>query len=385
MMRLIKTLLVLTVFIPVLLSCNKETIESIDDKEGSFIINTETQQLKERVHYINEPINLNNANKSLNYTLIASIESPIIDGQRLSATSISGTFGRAYVGFHARGENIAGELLSVDVSIPEEPVILQSALSNHFEINDIYMNLFQPKVWICGDSDHNGQRQAFAMEFGLDENMAHSEVENWTKFSTSNSGNSITETQVNGESHLWFTSGKEGGLEVFPSNNPELITMGFEALNTKHFDANGQYGLVVMGVDNNLSIIRVFDFFNNYNYTDYEIPYTLNTSGKNGVFIDRGKAYLAMGSEGLIIVDLNNGEILSAFNAIGGTANSVFVEKDFIYLAYGSAGLYILDKLNLNIIGNYRYEGSCNFVFVEHEMVYLANGDGEGFLVLKKD
>lgn len=385
MMILIRKLTVLILFAGAIISCTKKDDIVFSRKNTAFELINDNNYLKSRIQYINKPIQFSNLGKTLGYTLVASIESPVINGQKLSATCVSGTFGHAYVGFHSRGNNIGGELLSIDVTVPEEPVIIQSAQSENFEVNDLFVSFAQPKLWICGDCDHESTHKAYAMEFDLNNNLAHSEQENWTKYSSTNSGNSITEVQMNNESHLWFTSGKKGGLEVFPASNPQEIIMGFNATNTKHFDTDGQFGVVVMGIENNLSIVRVYDLNNNYSFVDYEIPYTLNTSGKNGICVKRNQAYIAMGSDGLIVMDLINGEIISTFKNTEGTANSVFVEKDYIYLAYGSAGLFIIDQFSFESIGNYNYDGSCNFVFVDHEMIYLANGDGDGFLILKKD
>jgi len=385
MMMIFKNILAVSMVLILVVSCSKKETMEQPKADPSFSIFDDQSVLSERVHYINEAVSLENSNKSDTYTLIASIESPTINGQKLSASSVCGTNGRTYVGFHARGNNIGGELLSLDVSNPEEPVILQSAQSENFEVNDVCFSKFDSKLWICGDSKIEGTNQAYAMEFDLDANQAHSETENWTKLSSSYSGNSITETWMDGEVHLWFTSGSTGGLEVFPSSNYQEIVLGFDAQNTKHFDADDMHGVVVIGVENNLSIVRVYDFNNNFNYTDFEIPYTLNTSGKNGISIDRNLVYIAMGSDGLLVMNLMTGEIVNSFKVNGGTANSVFIEKDYIYLAYGSAGLFIIDKTNMETIGNYKYDGSCNYVFVDHELIYLANGDGEGFLVLSKN
>jgi hypothetical protein len=385
MMNLLKRLSVLSVVTVALLSCNKQEIMEEPLSVPSFSILTDQAALSDRVHYINEPIYFENSKKSDEYTLVASIESPVINGQKLSASSVCGTYGRTYVGFHARGNAIGGELLSLDVTNPEEPVILQSAQSEEYEVNDVCFSQYSSKLWICGDSKTEGTHQAYAMEFSLDANQAHSETANWTKLSASYSGNSITETWMDGEVHLWFTSGSTGGLEVFPSSNYQEVVLGFDAQNTKHFDADDMHGVVVIGIENNLSIVRVYDFNNNFNYSDFEIPYTLNTSGKNGICIDRNLVYIAMGSDGLLIMNILTGEIVNSFKVSGGTANSVFIEKDYIYLAYGSSGLFIIDKTNMETIGNYKYEGSCNYVFVDHEMIYLANGDGEGFLILSKN
>jgi glutamine cyclotransferase len=158
-----------------------------------------------------------------------------------------------------------------------------------------------------------------------------------------------------------------------------------EASYTKHFDADRNWGALVFGQQENLSVIRVFDMNHLFNFTDYQIPYDVTLLGKNSLVVERNLAYLAMGSSGLVVFNLESGNIVNTFKTDSDTANAVFVEKDYIYLAYGSAGLFILDAATIENLGNWRYEGSCNFVFVDHETVFVANGDGEGFLVLQKN
>lgn len=385
MKKLVFKLLLMGVLALVFFSCNKVDNAIVAEKESTFVLHTDSESLAKRIHYINEPIEFQSANKSLSYNLVASIETTIINNQKLSATSVTGDFERAYVGFHTRGGLIGGELLSLDVSNPSEPIILQSAQSDVYEINDIFLSENDPKLWICGDTKTNGNNQAYAMEFSLDANRAHGDLANWTKFSPAFSGNSITETYIGSESHLWFTSGSKGGLEVFPSSNPQEIIFGFDANNTKHFDANQDYGVAVIGVEENLSIVRVYNFNNDYLYNDYEIPYTLDNNAKNGIFIEDNYVYMAMGTNGMLIMDLESGQLIDMFKNSEGMANSVYVEKDYIYVAYGKAGLFILNKETLQNLGNYVYEGSCNFVFADHDLVFISNGDGDGFLILMEN
>lgn len=386
-MLLVKRSFIIIIVFITIISCEKEKATT-PVKQSAFTINKNTTILNDRVHYYNEPIQFENSAKSsssLNYTLVASIESPTVNGNKLSATSLCGFPGRTYVGFHTKGNDIAGELLSLDVSNPHEPIILQSAQSDIFDINDVSISKKAPQIWICGDALGNNGGQAYAMEFSLNSEFAHEEEDNWTRFSSAYSGNSITETVLDGESVLWLTSGSNGGLEVFRNTNINELLIDAPANNTKHFDAGRDFGVMLIGDGENHSILRVFDLKNNLNQNDIDLPYTIDHLGKNGIFIDGQMAFLALGNSGLVIVDLKSGNIVNSFKSEEGIANSVFVEKDYIYLAYGNAGLFILDIKNLDVLGNYKYDGSCNYVFVEHEMVYLANGDGDGFLILTKD
>lgn len=370
-----------------LLSCNKnEQITEPNIDHQYLSINNDKNDLKSRLKFINEEINFSKSSQDLNYTLVANIEPETMNGYKLSTTSLTADNEHAYVCFHTRGEMIGGEILTIDVSIPENPQILQSARSEIMDFNDIHISANNDKLWICGDQKFGNSGGAFAMELPLDKNFIPVQNESWIKELDAYSGNSITSTSKNNADYLWITSGSNGGLNVYEQENPENLLYSFKENNTKHFAAGRDYGVVLFGRNENLSIIRVFNLNSNFEYIDYNIPYDITKLGKNGLFVDRNMAYLAMGDDGLIAFDLQTGQIANIFKAPKKeTANSVFVEKDFIYLAYGFAGLYILDKSSMQSLGNWKYEGSCNFVHVVHETIFVANGNGDGFLVLTKN
>ena len=220
----------------------------------------------------------------------------------------------------------------------------------------------------------------------MDMNIPNEEI-SWTKSIAAYSANSITPS-VNGTGEfLWISSGSNGGLDVFDQANPnDDAVFSFEANNCKHFSAGRDYGVIIVGVSSNLSIMRVFDLNSDFEYTDYEIPYDVTNLGKNGIHIDKSTAYLAMGDDGLVVFDLRDGLVTDVFKIDGpGNLNSVYAEKETLYLAYGSAGLYIVDKNTMTSLGNWQYDGSCNYVAVDHETIYIANGNGDGFLVLQKN
>ncbi len=368
-----------------LASCNKtkENPESLQNT-SDLTINTSVEELKARIEYLNTPVSFSNNGKSLDYNLVASIHPAEINGVKLSATCVVAGTEKAYVAFHTKGNLIGGELLTIDIIDPSSPVIVQSAQSESLDFNDIYRTDDDLSLYVCGDEKNQSRAQAFFAELTLDENAVPGDMFNWKRNANAYSGNSVTITSKDGNEYIWMTSGSNGGLEVASRSNPDEMIFSFNASYTKQFDADRNFGAVVFGIQENLSVIRVFQLDNEFQFTDYQIPYDVTLLGKNSLVVERNLAYLAMGNNGLVVFDLEAGEIVQTFKADGGTANAVFVEKDFVYLAYGSAGLYILDAASLENLGNWRYDGSCNFVYVEHETVFVANGDGEGFLVLQQ-
>lgn len=382
-----KRILLITVILSIFfLSCTKESSPVLESNASLFSINDNAEELKLRIDYPNQTIEFTETKRPLFYTLVASIKPNTINGNILSASGISNHGNHVYLSFHTNGKPIAGEILTLDVSTPDEVEILQSLTSNIFDFNDLKISKDQSKLWACGDELINNKSKAFAIELPLDMNIPDANA-NWKKNFDAYSGNSITDTYSREGEYLWITSGSNGGMSVYDQNNTnQEAVFSQDANNSKHFTAGREYGVLLIGQGNNLSTIRVFNLSSVFVYTDYEIPYDVTHLGKNGVHIDRNIAYLAMGDDGLVVFDLKHGIITGVFKSEeSGYANSVYAEKEKIYLAYGSAGLYIIDKRSLQSLGNWNYEGSCNYVCVDHGMVYIANGSGDGFLILKEN
>lgn len=383
-----KRILIITVILSVFfISCSKDSTVIIPENEATlFSVNNNAEELKLRIDYPNQTIEFTETKNPIFYTLVASIKPNTINGNVLSASGISNKGNHVYLSFHTNGKPITGEILTLDVSNPNQVEILQSLTSNIFDFNDLKISKDQSKLWACGDELINNKSKAFAIEFPLNMNIPD-ENTNWKKNFDAYSGNSITDTYSREGEYLWITSGSNGGMSVFEQSNASGdAVFSINANDVKHFTAGREYGVLLIGQGNNLSTIRVFDLSSVFNYTDYEIPYDVTHLGKNGVHIDRNIAYLAMGDDGMVVFDLQQGIITGVFKSEeSGYANSVYAEKEKIYIAYGSAGLYILDKRTLQSLGNWNYEGSCNYVCVDHGMVYVANGSGEGFFILKEN
>ncbi|MFH1255851.1 MAG: VWA domain-containing protein [Candidatus Diapherotrites archaeon] len=108
---------------------------------------------------------------------------------------------------------------------------------------------------------------------------------------------------------------------------------------------------------------------------------SLDTSGTgNAVFVDNNYAYLADGSGGLRIIDVNEPlqpALAGTYNT-SGTAYGVFVQGNYAYVADGRAGLRIVDissKSAPTLVGTYNSSGTAMDVFVSGNLAYLADYD----------
>ncbi|NPD45213.1 MULTISPECIES: hypothetical protein [unclassified Lentimicrobium] len=376
-------------------SCEKkEEIknENVINNETEFTFEKSQEELDARIELVNQPVLFNNDKSTvdLSYTWVANILPITSGGHTLSASSVDGFDGSVYVGWHARGENIVGELSVISLNDQDNPVMTQYASFVNQEMNDIEVKANVGRLFVAGQAKKNmsgasvGDKNAFTQGWNIDPVTGYVGNMVWENYLLGYSANSITYVA---NQTVWVSKGSQGGLTVFHDYDTEDVKLDMDINNAKHFDATGDYGVLLYGVGFNESVLRVWDMSNLYSdYVEYTIPYDVTSLGKNSVEVNYNYAYLAMGNDGIIKVDLTNGNVVHQFDyENGGYANGVYVDWRYIYAAYGADGLFVLDKETFEVLGNWNFDGSCNYVKKIGNYLYLANGDEDGLIVLRKN
>lgn len=373
-------------------ACNKENNDSISpsqDEKVTFI--TDNEILKDRIEIVNQAITFTGKSTAeLNYTWLANINPSVVNGITLSASTVDGYGDKVYVGWHARGIEMYGELTTISVEIPNTPLMVQSGSFTGQEFNDLEVKGNVGKLFAAGNAKQDlagasiGDNAAMAISFDVDVDGYVGNYVNWEHYLPGYSANSITYVA---NQTLWVSKGAEGGMTVFRDYDLDEVKLDMEVSNAKHFDATGDWGVLLYGVGSNESVVVVWDMNNLYApVAEYTIPFDVTVDGKNSVDINGDFAYLAMGNDGVVKVDLTNGDVVANFDyENGGLCNGVTVDWRHLYVAYGSDGLFVLDKETFEVKGNWNYDGSCNYVKKVGDYIYLANGDVDGVIVLKQD
>jgi hypothetical protein len=375
--------------------CNK-TKTDIDSTARSLELNTDLTSLAERFVVVNEPIEWTNyIYKSSQLSPVTFVEAwrllPFVDANNdtLSASSVDVANGMVYVGSHMHeytrpdftvsGAN-GGEIAVVDANVSNTngaAALVVSAYDPLVDYNDIEITAADPNnLWIAGE---NFDRGSVILRMDIATNTLSPTLE-MSIFGSS--GNSIT---VSGND-LWVSSATStnipGGLLAINKNYPAQTNHSSPVPQAKQFDATGDYGVLLYGESSTMSHIRVYDMHNLYSFVDYPLAgFDVTDLGKNAVDISQEYAYLAMGDDGVIKVNLTNGIIEQQFLNFGkGNANGVKVDGAYAYVAYGQGGFYLLDKSDLSAVGHWDTEYSCNYVGIDpgepilSNHVYLANG-----------
>ena len=338
-------------------------------------------------------ISVASAAAGVSYTQVAEVTPNQINGLNLSATGVTVLKGKAYVTYHVRGKNYGGEILTFNVSNPNSPQLLKSLVDEHADYNDIMMGQYEGNIWVAGARDidvskYNNSNGAIATKIGLANGLPKDNA-SWEVALLSYSASSIT--RVNppagaSNGRIFVTSGSQGGISVIRGNNVNDVFHNRQVNNAKHFDYGNDRGVFLRGNGDGTSTIDVYALDDSFLFESFTIPYDVTPLGKNGIDVSGNFAYLAMGEDGLVKVDLINKNVIGSFQSSGvGLANAVQVDGGLVFLANGSDGLIVLDENSLSQEASYKFEGSCNYVHVDGDNLFIANGSTGGLIIMAKD
>ncbi|WP_026933021.1 hypothetical protein [Christiangramia echinicola] len=377
------------------ISCQKdnETSSKNPEQQSHFIVSNDASELKGAISFKETGVigiaRINTTRNSESEWIfgieqIASLESPILNGEALRATHVDVKGNYAYVSYNKEGSNYLGAIDIVDVSDKYNPVLVSRMKSDIADINSLYIdnndNIIFTGASINGEGPNHTllgyvstQNGNFSSDFNLDYGLAgHTGVhvldfEGRTILISGNSGivgsftlpgtNSVFDPQA--EINL-------GDLRSAACNNDKLAVL------------SGEEGLLDFSLNNEF-------IENNSIETSALTPESKRTIawyGKN-ILVSEGTdgagIYNFESSTKAMSLPLRVHPDASSVSAENKVTNAVSTDGNFIYMANGGAGLDIL-KLNNELVpvaeGIAEIDGSANFVQAKGEYIYLASGSG---------
>ena len=377
------------------ISCQKddETSSENPEQQSHFNVSTDASELKGAISFKETGvIGITRINTTRNpepewifgIEQIASLESPMLNGEELRATHVDVKGNYAYVSYNKEGSIYLGAIDIVDVSDKYNPVLVSRMKSDIADINSLYIdnnnNIIFTGASINGEGPNHTllgyvatQNGNFSSDFNLDYGLAgHTGVhvldfEGRTILISGNSGivgsftlpgtNSVFDPQA--EINL-------GDLRSAACNNDKLAVLsGEEGL--LDFSLNNEF------IENNSIETAALTPESKRTIAWYE-NYILVSEGTDGAGI-----YNFESSTKAMSLPLRVHPDASSISAENKVTNAVSTDGNFIYMANGGAGLDIL-KLNNELVpiaeGIAEIDGSANFVQAKGEYIYLASGSG---------
>ncbi len=376
----------------------QESESSAEDSAKNVSVTTvnDTDQLDERVVYSEEDIILESQSrkkKAPKLTLIASIKSPKIDGEYLSATYVGIEDNYAYITYHKMGSEISGAVDIVRINNPKKPKLISSASTADIDWNSVTPDYEQVagnnrSIFLMGDS----KKGATLIEM-VSKNGQFVTVGEVVKLDGA-SGNSIVRV---GDDLFATTGGSTGNGGTFLLDHNDLdVTLSHVVTSAKYGAVDGEkskYHVTLIGGENGALHVSSTTNFGTEPLNKWPLGTITPQYGKNGVTLAGDTAFVALGDSGFAVLDIDDGTMHHTNKAISGTAtNYVTVDGDYIFTANSLDGGFVLySRDDYSKLGSLPFKrGNANHANINNRdtkgsaerYIYLANGT-DGVKILK--
>jgi hypothetical protein len=367
-----------------------------------FSTNNNPNDLISRVHFSNTVIspqieNLEDDQSRMqknsygDYTVIATIDNPIVNGIELSGTSVeySDRHEKVYITYHTNGSELYGAIEAYDVSDTENPVLEAQYTSSNLEFNDIHISVGpasnrQNAIYTAGNTDlDNNSFYSIFHQFELsNEGEISFTGENMkSKYLDYGTASSVMKY----DSYVFLASAGSNGV-VYPIRKDFSGGYGSKVWSSsgnslKYID--NYRGKMVILTDGAIYLSEVRSNPKDFASTIYWTETFSNFSpsdGKNVVKIDSDKIYVAAGSDGVYQYSYDiSGASLDAnikSSVFSNMAAGIDADDFYVYVANGSK-LTVFKKSQNNLLYSYVLNiGSINFVKAYKDLLFVAGSDG---------
>lgn len=383
------------------------------DPRTRLHVSNNTAQLSSRVEMINEAVGIvangqggvrgeaalgSEALVNSQFTLLAEVASPNINGVTLSATHVLIQGSQAYVTYHTSGDSYGGAVEVIDLSNENNIEITGQAIYTDTDFNALAIDELE-------DFDGNTQRiflagangkGALVEKLDITNGIVTEETES-LQLEGFNANSAIRTKQM-----LYVTVGGRDNSSGFQSidlrsgNNFFTLNERESFSDTKYVAVTGtniNEDMVVLrgGANASLETYKVSSQKFNKRST-FPIGSISTLDGKNAISIQNDLVFVSMSEVGMKVFELDeigNGprnEVSSAEFG-GGLTNAVSTDDHHVYIANGTSGLFVADlpapSGAFELTGVLNLEGSANYVTSNNSYVIVANGTS-GVQILKR-
>ena len=327
-----------------------------------------------------------------NMELIATVASPESQGSTLQASHISFNNTLVYVSYNTQGSVYLGGIDVIDVTSPENPIILQSSVLKNAEISAILYN--NEKLYFAGARDVDAFSDVSSPAF--------------VGMMTLNNGrltNDVVIQEIGGyvansvyilDDKLYVSSGNtNGGVYILDKNTLNTI----EQLNydgVKDVTSNSTNLIAMEGVytGSNSQSLKLFSNVTGEFNKSIDLPRGISADAKSNIAIYNDNAVVANGYDGVGYWNLTSGNLydrvglpdsMPDYDSLDIYTNAVSYDNNYVYAANGAAGLMVTQINTSNIfeiLGKADIEGSVNYVASNNDYIYAASGN-KGLKILR--
>ena len=405
-----------------LTSCFDQVLIPDVEADGRLTVTNDEEILSERLEYLEDEVPIDPASpaspallggaaaaptrSTVSLTLVAELDPPTVDGQVVQATSVSARRRFTFlVSYNTRGNPFVG---AVDYVI--NPFGLSPRLVSSVEFSDSDISA----VGLHDEDDDDDDDWIYVAEATAASGFATPAaierltvapsgilLENNDRFDLS----SFAATGVlSGDDVIYVTTG-DGG-HVYALDESDMSIVGQFALDDARWVAHDEDNdriVVVQGTPGRISVFEENDDFPGGSMTllnTFPFPGADVAQSKSTVEVVGGKAFIAMGPEGVQVMCLDNGQIVGSVPrpdpfALGldpsvVVTNAVTVDDDLMFISNGEAGVYVAAGTadfastpcaapqTITVLGHLRFDDlqSVNHVSYRNRRLLIAAGLG---------
>lgn len=332
--------------------------------------------------------------KTLTLTLVAEIAPPVVAGKTLSATGVVLKANFAYVSYGYRGDTVLGGVESIHLKAGKNAVLRSQVLFDDAEVSAIAYSGGEPEgaqhVYLATtttDSDFTAPAVVERVRVNGGKFVLQSRAR------TVLNGSWATSVAVD-EDRVFVTTGDSGGLHVLSRSG--LEGQGSHAAgNARWVDFDDTRVVLAQGMPGRLVVYDKAGgaVVNTWSFTGADIA-----GGKTTVRVLGGKALVAAGTGGVLLVNLANGKVVGSASApvvsgltpAASVANSADARNDLVFVSNDEAGIYAYrastnldsttgnDTISLASLGKLRFgslQAATHLAFDGNTLV-VASGTG---------
>jgi len=396
---------------------DNEDIPALPDEANDRVsITNNLDALNARVTYSSEDVAITNTGPAalklpsaarraprLSFRLISQVLPPIVNGDRVQATSVTITRGgAAVISYNMRGAPRLGAVDWINNSSRRHLRLTSGIIFTDSDINAV--NSDGSYVYTAVATNSSDYPFPAVMERMKIRHRSTTLEGNVRVPLTSFAATSVLPTR----NAVYATAGNQGGIYAFDANN--LTPLAEYPLHDARWIALDEINerlVVVQGTPGVLSVFKEGDFLGGTMnlLNTFSFPGANIAESKSTVEVVGGKAFIAAGPEGVQIMCLNDGSIIGSIPrpdpaSLGldpavVVTNAVAVDNNLLFISNGEAGVYVAqsdknfsanncDTQNITVLGKLSLGNlqSANHVAYKSHYLYIAAGLG-GVKVVK--
>ncbi|MEM9895245.1 MAG: hypothetical protein AAF789_02650 [Bacteroidota bacterium] len=371
MNKYLKQLLSLTMILLFAASCTQEEIEILNDRDIS--INNNQEELSQRMTKTNDPIEIigesrGRTNSSIKLTLRGQLAPPVVDGNILQATSIARRSSFFAVSYNFKGETYAG---GIDL-INDELELRSQMLFSDSDINDIGFN--GNDLYFAGGTSSMNET-AFVERISMNPSRGVLTLQNQVRTGLGSfSANSV----MHFRGSIYVTTGNDdrngGGLYKLSRS---LEEQDYSRIKDARWVTGWENSVVT--ASGTPDRIRIYETDGLNRTREFEHNGVNEPEGKMTIDVDRNLVFVAGGTQGLLVYDIDGNFIAKHAFGNGAVTNAVAADGGKLFISNGEGGVHIAtyDPF-LEVIGklDLPQDQSVNHIVFFDNFLYVASGTG---------